>query len=354
MRTTDGGELPFLLAIATLVAVALLALPNIPAHVSRLRVRASLAALAAAWAALAAIAWFGWTEPAMPNGVPAQLPGVESTVTYLFVAQLVAVALLLVTSRWPAAAVAFVALGLGAAFSAGVIVWGADFLGEPDTRRARPSRSNRVGGARHRHRDRCRGRNRRRRGHRRWGCASCSTGPREDERDRMVRAAQRVDGIPQYVAMVMAVLVPVVVGGAAVVVAIDQGWATELQLDTSGAAWRGLTVAGSRAIALFAVGLVAVARMSYNNATWRRRVGIVWDIATFWPRHAHPLAPPCYAERAVPELGSRIARTDQRRSHEHRPARPHQPGHRLRAQPRLGDRRRRAAAPGSSRRPRRS
>ncbi len=306
MRTTDGGELPFLLAIATLVVVALLALPNIPAHVSRPRVRASLAALAAAWAALAAIAWFGWTEPAMPNGVPAQLPGVESTVTYLFVGQLVAVALLLVTSRWPAAVAAFVALALGAAFSAGVIVWGADFLGEPDTRAlvlpeaiAWAARGTAIvigvaaaivvgaGIA--------------------MGLRKLFDRPAQDERDRMVRAAQRVDGIPRYVAMVMAVLVPVVVGGAAVVVAIDQGWATELQLDTSGAAWRGLTVAGSRAIALFAVGLVAVARMSYNNATWRRRVGIVWDIATFWPRHAHPLAPPCYAERAVPELGSRIA-----------------------------------------------
>jgi hypothetical protein len=56
--------------------------------------------------------------------------------------------------------------------------------------------------------------------------------------------------------------------------------------------------------------LVALVGSAYRNAAARRIIGIVWDIATFWPRAAHPFAPPCYAERAVPQLMTRVTGRD--------------------------------------------
>ncbi|MDG4793848.1 hypothetical protein [Micromonospora sp. WMMD1082] len=55
------------------------------------------------------------------------------------------------------------------------------------------------------------------------------------------------------------------------------------------------------------VGIAAVGLLVYRTDTIRRSVGVVWDVGTFWPRAAHPLAPPSYAERAVPELLTRTA-----------------------------------------------
>ena len=59
---------------------------------------------------------------------------------------------------------------------------------------------------------------------------------------------------------------------------------------------------GDWLVAATVVGLVALGRAAYKRVGIRRTVGVLWDVGTFWPRAAHPFAPPCYAERAVPDL----------------------------------------------------
>lgn len=67
-----------------------------------------------------------------------------------------------------------------------------------------------------------------------------------------------------------------------------------------------LTKIGVALAGALALGLVGVGRQSLSQVGTRRTVGIVWDLGTFWPRAAHPLAAPCYSERVVPELHDRM------------------------------------------------
>ena len=54
------------------------------------------------------------------------------------------------------------------------------------------------------------------------------------------------------------------------------------------------------------LGAIWAIRRSIRSEGTRRKIGIVWDVITFWPRWYHPLAPPSYAARAIPQLGLRL------------------------------------------------
>lgn len=62
----------------------------------------------------------------------------------------------------------------------------------------------------------------------------------------------------------------------------------------------------SLAAVVVGAGLYSLLRSDLGNVDRRKTIGMLWDVGTFWPRAVHPLAPPCYSERAIPELVDRI------------------------------------------------
>jgi hypothetical protein len=70
--------------------------------------------------------------------------------------------------------------------------------------------------------------------------------------------------------------------------------------------WQGTASAVTLLVVVVAAGLVTLLRQAYSEPTRRKTIGMLWDVGTFWPRAVHPLAPPCYAERAIPEVVDRM------------------------------------------------
>jgi hypothetical protein len=128
--------------------------------------------------------------------------------------------------------------------------------------------------------------------------------PRCQKNRRAIARAWAIGSVAEDAA---AALAWVVAGGVLVVLIAEVDAA--LLAASAGHPWRFLPGLASLVAVvgfLTAGWLVALLRQDYKSATSRRNIGALWDVFTFWPRAVHPLAPPCYAERAVPELVDRI------------------------------------------------
>ena len=102
------------------------------------------------------------------------------------------------------------------------------------------------------------------------------------------------------------VLAAFLVSGVAVVLVLGlAGYAWDEQWIVNHG-WAGLLLVGNLVMTLAVAGLLWAGRQAYSNQRFRRTIGVLWDIGTFWPRATHPLAPPSYGERAVPDLLYRI------------------------------------------------
>jgi hypothetical protein len=71
---------------------------------------------------------------------------------------------------------------------------------------------------------------------------------------------------------------------------------------TFGVQWSTAAVTASVGLLITSVVLAG------SKKSLARPWGLLWDLMCFLPRAAHPFAPPCYTERVVPELRSRIDR----------------------------------------------
>ena len=75
---------------------------------------------------------------------------------------------------------------------------------------------------------------------------------------------------------------------------------------TSVPAWLNpLSTVGVLALGALAGGLLRAVYNAARAPDSARQLGVLADLACFWPREAHPIVPPCYAMKVAPELAAR-------------------------------------------------
>ncbi len=92
---------------------------------------------------------------------------------------------------------------------------------------------------------------------------------------------------------------------ANLVTAVALGASAEAGNDDRGPVLTGFMSIGLAGAAFLVLALVGML-VGGTGTSGRRPLGLLWDLVCFLPRDGHPLAPPCYAERAVPELTGRV------------------------------------------------
>ncbi|MEV6114002.1 hypothetical protein AB0L59_16160 [Streptomyces sp. NPDC052109] len=137
--------------------------------------------------------------------------------------------------------------------------------------------------------------------------------PEDPGRTRTIAHVRAMATLTDRAPLVVAVLAAttLVLGGVALAGALATGktpdGAARSAYDALQAVAETSQALGSWLVGLGFVLFVTWGRRAYKDASARRTIGILWDVGTFWPRAAHPFAPPCYAERAVPDLTWRMA-----------------------------------------------
>ncbi|MFF8429505.1 hypothetical protein ACF07Y_31030 [Streptomyces sp. NPDC016566] len=137
--------------------------------------------------------------------------------------------------------------------------------------------------------------------------------PEDPSRTRAIAQARAMAALTDRTPLVVAVLAAttLLTGAAALAGALATGeppeGAARRTYDVVQAVAETSQTLGSWLVGVGFVLFVTWARRAYRDASARRTIGILWDVGTFWPRAAHPFAPPCYAERAVPDLTWRMA-----------------------------------------------
>ncbi|MDA3649935.1 hypothetical protein LZ318_03350 [Saccharopolyspora indica] len=66
-----------------------------------------------------------------------------------------------------------------------------------------------------------------------------------------------------------------------------------------------LVAIGVASLAALAVGLLRMVFRAAGKQDTARYLGVLCDLVLFWPREAHPVVPPCYALKVIPELADR-------------------------------------------------
>jgi hypothetical protein len=92
----------------------------------------------------------------------------------------------------------------------------------------------------------------------------------------------------------------------AVVVGLQHRWQPAAQVVGEMTRSADLIAAGAYGVVGFLGLFILLGAVAFRVAATRRALGILWDLASFWPRAAHPFAAPCYSERTLADLMTRV------------------------------------------------